>query len=158
MRLITPDEAREIHANRAPVGLNFAPGYPTPGAREVMDLYVGERTGEVPPGFTPFFMVRKSDGVVIGEIGYTTAEEQMVATAGYGVTPSCEGQGFTTEAMTGLIQHCFALGFGTVRADTTADHIASRRVMEKSGMTFLEQIEREEDGALATIVVYAIDA
>lgn len=49
MRLITREEAREIHAGGSPVGLALAPEYPTLGPREVLDLYVGERANEEPP-------------------------------------------------------------------------------------------------------------
>ena len=55
-----------------------------------------------------------------------------------------------------LIDWLFAAGAESVRADTYADHVASRRVMEKAGMDLIEETEGVEDGRPVRYVLYAI--
>lgn len=156
MRRTTVDEALALLEGRVPPGLKFGEGYPTPMALEVADLLAGARTAEA-PGFVSYFMMRKADGRVIGEIGGSPGAGDGHFTVGYGVSAAVEGKGYTTEALRGLLAALFAAGVTRVEADTFVGHTASRRVMEKAGMRFVEEFEREEDGAPARLVLYRAD-
>ena len=156
-RRTTVAEAQAILAGETPSGMLFAPGYPTPGAIEVMDLLAGERREDA-PGFVSFFMVRKADRAIIGELGGSPAANGEAFTIGYGVTPSVVGQGYTTEAVVGLLALLFEAGYAAAEADTFVDHVASRRVMEKAGMRFVREFEREEDGVPARLVLYRLES
>lgn len=54
---------------------------------------------------------------------------------GYVIAPDYHNHGYATEALTALIDHLHQAGFHTVIAGFFEENIASRRVMEKAGMT-----------------------
>ena len=144
-----------ILAGRSLPDLPFVGGSPSQGVLEAMELFAGARRSEL-PGFSPFHLVRRRDGRLIGSIGFTPVPETRWVTVGYGVSSAVEGQGYTTEALVALIDWLFAAGTESVRADTYADHVASRRVMEKAGMDLIEETEGVEDGRPVRYVLYAV--
>jgi RimJ/RimL family protein N-acetyltransferase len=156
LRKVNPEEARLILNHEEPEGITFAEGYPGEFSLEVMDLMVGERSG-VAVDFTPWFMLRKAEKDVIGEIGWSTPMGWHRPTVGYDVVEPLWGQGYATEAMQGLLTYLFSLpNIEAVEADTFDDHIASRRVMEKAGMVQFDTREQEVDGEHKTLVFYEI--
>ena len=68
LRPVARDVARALLDGRAPDGIVFADGYPSPFSLEVMDLLVGARS-DSEQGFHSWFVVRARDAAVIGEIG-----------------------------------------------------------------------------------------
>ena len=63
---------------------------------------------------------------------------------GYVISPQYKGRGFATEAVKACIEELFRMGFEHIQAGFFEENVASRRVMEKSGMhliDFEEQIE-----------------
>lgn len=54
---------------------------------------------------------------------------------GYVIHPQYQNNGYATEALVALIDHLHGCGFHTVTAGYFQGNIASRRVMEKAGMT-----------------------
>jgi RimJ/RimL family protein N-acetyltransferase len=65
------------------------------------------------------------------------------------------GQGYATEALRALLDHVLAEpDMRRVVAETMVDHIASRRVMEKAGMTYCGERLDDEYGELVNLVVY----
>ncbi len=161
LRQIRPDEAEAFLAaepseRKPPQGVSFAEGYPSEFSLEVMDLLAGDRSSET-NGFTPWFIIRKSDDALIGEAGYSLGKEASKATIGYSLVESLWGQGYTTEAVHRLIEHLFSLPqVEAVEADTFPDHIASRRVMEKAGMMQIAERRQEMDGEEVDLVVYEL--
>jgi len=77
--------------------------YPSQFSLEVMDLLVGPRSDGL-HHFGPFFMVRRDDGAVIGEIGAFLELATRTAQVGYSVVVSCWGKGYATEALRGLVR------------------------------------------------------
>jgi RimJ/RimL family protein N-acetyltransferase len=66
-------------------------------------------------------------------------------------------QGYATEALKALLHYQLDQpDVDLVAADTFPGHIASRRVMEKAGMSYARTIRRVEDGEERDIVVYEI--
>lgn len=151
------EDASTLLEARRPASLRFAADYPAQFSMEVMDLLAGARKDDA-PGFSSFFVIEKASGEVVGEIGYSCPRSAGVADAGYGLVESVWNRGYATEAMTGLISHLFAAGdIYRVEANTLKDHIASRRVMEKAGMTYEREGVDDVDGEQMLLVYYAIE-
>ena len=157
LRPIRIEAAREILAGRQPAGLSFPPDYPSAFSLEVMDLIAGARATEV-EAFDSYFMIRKADSAVIGELGSSRGEDGDLY-VGYSVVESCWGRGFASEALRALLAPLLARAdVSRVLATTMVDHRASRRVMEKAGMRECGRSTAEEDGEPVELVVYDIEA
>jgi RimJ/RimL family protein N-acetyltransferase len=115
----------------------WAEDYPTEGdvvmARLV--LAAGEPpTSQNPLG--PLQVVLEETGLAIGGIGFKgEPDDQGAIEIGYGLAPSAQGNGLATEAVLCLIDLARRLGLSALTAETDADNIASRRVLEKAGFT-----------------------
>lgn len=158
LRPIDRATARALLEGRTPDGLVLAEDYPSQFSLEVMDLVAGPRAREVPQ-FGPFFLVRRSDGAVIGEIGSTLDEAAGCAQVGYSVVQSCWGQGYATEALRALVAELLGdVGVRRVFAETMVEHQASRRVMEKAGMRECGRRRAEEGGQTVDLVAYEVVA
>lgn len=84
---------------------------------------------------TPACWLVVHQGSVIGELGWKGGPgPDGTAEIGYGLAPAYRGQGFGTEMVAAFVQ--WAMDQPEVRrvvAETLADNIASRRVLERSG-------------------------
>ena len=158
LRPIYVPVARMLLEGGVPRGLSFAPGYPSRFSLEVMESVI-EAQG--PGRFGPYFMIRKADRMIVGEIGCSadsangTAGTAGTGKVGYTVVEPCWGRGYATEALRALLDHVLAQpDMRRVVAETMVDHVASRRVMEKAGMTYCGQRLDDEYGELVDLVVY----
>ena len=61
---------------------------------------------------------------------------------GFALHPSVHNRGYATEALTAAMAELFRLGYQAVRAGAFPENAASLRVMEKCGMSRLEETER----------------
>ena len=105
LRPIGREVARALLDGRAPEGVVLAPGYPSRFSVEVLEM-VARSAPEANGGFGPFFMVRKADGAVVGEIGASL--DGATARVGYTVVEPSWGQGYATEALRALLAHLLA--------------------------------------------------
>ena len=154
LRPIGPEAARAVLEGGSPEGLTLAPGYPSQFSLEVMEMVVGSRQGA---GGGPWFMVRRDDGAVVGEIGAIV--DGSTAQVGYTVVEPSWGQGCATEALRALLGHLLAdPAIDRVVAETLEGHAASRRVMEKAGMRLRGRRVGEVDGEQAELVLYELPA
>ena len=145
--------AGELLSGRIPPGLGFAIGYPSEFSLETMQLVLDQ--GTTGPG-GPFFIVRKDDDAVIGEIGADLDPATGIAQVGYSLVEPAWGQGYATEALRGLLDDLLArTEVRDVVAETFADHLASRRVLEKAGLVCQGQRTADVDGELRDVVRYA---
>jgi RimJ/RimL family protein N-acetyltransferase len=80
----------------------LAPGYPSRFSVEVLEMVARS----APEAVGPFFMVRKADGAVVGEIG--AGLDGATARVGYTVVEPSWGQGYATEALRALLAHLLA--------------------------------------------------
>ena len=109
--------------------------------------------------FTPYlsndklFAIRlKETGKLIGIILYFD-ENDGACEIGYGIGSSHWNQGYVTEALACFIDYCFTeKGFDKVYASFFVGNEASKRVMEKCGMTYdrfspkeLTYLDKERD-------------
>lgn len=85
-----------------------------------------------------FGLFLKKDMQHIGEISFFVINKQMKwANLGYQVNNQFWGKGFATEAAKAALQVGFDdLGFHRIEAGMQPENIASRRVVEKSGMHY----------------------
>jgi RimJ/RimL family protein N-acetyltransferase len=108
-------------------------------------------------GFGPWAAVDKATGHWVGQIGLNelpTWPGPEKVEVGWELHPSVWGQGLATEGGRAALPHGFeVVGLERIISVTRADHAASRRVMEKCGLAFQEQLGHK--GAL--VVWYAID-
>ena len=154
LRPIGRDVALGLLEGRVPEGVVLAAGYPSRFSLEVMELVAAAGAGQA-SGFGPFFMVRKADGAVVGEIGASLDAASGTAQVGYTVVEPCWGRGYATEALGALLAHLPAdPRVRRVVAETLVGHLASRRVLEKVGMHRRGQRVGEVDGEPAELVVY----
>jgi ribosomal-protein-alanine N-acetyltransferase len=152
LRPIYRPVARMLLDGGIPQGLRFAPGYPSAFSLEVMESVV--ETQE-PGRFGPYFMIRKADCMIVGEIGCSLDDDCVTGKVGYTVVEPCWGRGYATEALRALLAHVLAApDIHRVVAETMAEHTASRRVMEKAGMTYCGRRLDDEYGEPLDLVVY----
>jgi RimJ/RimL family protein N-acetyltransferase len=155
LRLISRDVAAALLDGRVPEGVVFASGYPSPFSLEVMDLVAGPRSAKATG--PSFFIVRKADDAVVGEIGYHLDADSSMAQVGYSLVEPCWGRGYATDALRALLMHLRAeVGVRRVVAETLVGHTASRRVMEKAGMHQCGARVGEVDGETMELVVYEL--
>lgn len=108
-----------------------------------------------PGRFGPYFMVRKADDAIVGEIGCSVEDASVTGKVGYTVVELCWGRGYATEALRALLGHVLAEpDMRRVVAETMVENVASRRVMEKAGMTFCGKRVDVDGSEPADLVVY----
>lgn len=84
-----------------------------------------------------YVIIRKSDNQLVGGCGFQVSSQHEKAEIGYWIGVPYWGNGYATETVRTVIQFCFEdLGLNRVEAEYFAENGASRRVMEKAGMTF----------------------
>ena len=157
LRPIARDEAAALLDGRPPTGVAFADGYPSQFSLEVMDLLAGPRAAAAGPGFRSWFVVRRDDGAVVGEMGYSLDRESATASVGYSIVEPSWGRGYASDGLRALVAHLRVQPtVERVVATTLVGHAASRRVMEKAGMRLCDERLGEEDGELVELVVYEL--
>lgn len=99
--------------------------------RQLRELYRGGT-------FCDWAVTLAESGKMIGTCGYTTYDtEHRRAEVGYVLNPRYWGQGIATEAVKAAVAFAFdELEMNRVEAHYIVGNDASRRVMEKCGMTF----------------------
>lgn len=152
LRPIQPEVARTLLDGRIPAGLTLAEGYPSEFSLETMQLVVD--ADDPGPG-GPFFMVRKADDAVVGEIGCSIDPITGIGHVGYTVVEPSWGLGYASQSLRAVIAHVLAQpGVQRVVAQTTTGHSASRRVMEKAGMHYTATRPAFMDGKSVEMVSY----
>ena len=119
---------------------------------------------ELPVGLGCFAAVERSFGDFLGWLSLRPASSVGLdggTELGYRMLPSVWGLGYATEGARALVHHAFTeLGVDRIVATTMTVNTASRRVMEKAGLslirTFFEQWPDPIEGAEHGDVEYAI--
>jgi RimJ/RimL family protein N-acetyltransferase len=151
LRPITREDAMAGLRGEAPEGLTYAEGYPDENAREALERAISNRE-RVSGGFS---IIRRAQNEIIGGIGYWFPAGPNRPSVGYDIVEPLWNKGYATEALRGLLGHLLAQpSIDAVEADTLESHVASRRVMEKAGMTHFDTREVEVDGKPAILVYY----
>jgi RimJ/RimL family protein N-acetyltransferase len=87
-------------------------------------------------GFAMWTVIERVHGRAVGECGLQLLEEGPEVELGYKLVGSARGRGIATEAAGACLEAGFEqLGLERIVAVAWPDNVASRRVMEKVGMT-----------------------
>ena len=149
--------ARALLDGQTPHGMVLAAGYPSEFSREVLELAAAADPAVAATG--PYFIVRKADREIVGEIGSDIDTASGTAQVGYSIVEPLWGLGYATEALYALITHLLTrVGVRRVVAETFVEHTASRRVMEKAGMRQCGERAGEEDGRTVALAIYETGA
>ena len=94
--------------------------------------------------FHDFGVILKDNNRLIGTCGFARIDKaNSTAEAGYVINPDFWGRGYAAEALSAIIALGFEKStFNRIESRYMVDNHASRRVMEKSGMTF-EGVHRQ---------------
>ena len=141
-----PDRAPFAAMNADPVVMHyFAAPMTREQSDEAIDRYLAAFTSE---GFSFFATTMRSTGEFIGTIGLQTMRDavpnlpQPAVEIGWRLTQSAQGKGLATEGARTIVDFAFTqLGLNEVVAITAISNQASRRVMEKLGMTHRPELD-----------------
>ena len=122
------------HPDIAATTLNIPHPYPE-GAAEA---FIQSLTDSADAGTNyTFGMVRKADDQLVGAIGIRPVAQFDRAEIGYWIGVPYWGQGYTSEAARRVVDFGFeTLKLQRIYATYFSHNVASRRVMEKAGMTY----------------------
>jgi RimJ/RimL family protein N-acetyltransferase len=112
----------------------FLPHVPQPFTQKDAERFVETNMTEPWETLPTFAIVL--DGRVIGTVNFEIDAANRVAMLGYAIARAHWGRGFALEAATAAVRWAFAEHeLVEIWASTDADHVRSRRVLEKLGMT-----------------------
>jgi RimJ/RimL family protein N-acetyltransferase len=137
LRQLEAEEGRALLRGEADPGRPWMVGYPMQGTLIAVEAFVRAVDNGADPGaYGVYQLVRSSDAVVVGDIGFHGPPSQAGSvTVGYGLAPGARGQGYATEALRAMVAWALAQpGVAVVEADTTHANLPSQRVMERVGM------------------------
>jgi RimJ/RimL family protein N-acetyltransferase len=143
LRGIDRSGALSILERRCPPGRRWASGYPTDGDLEAARLFIrrlseGEETGP----FGIFEILEGENDEVVGGIGFhRPPDAEGAVEVGYGIVPSRWNQGIVTDALRAIVEFAREQGASRVEARSLPSNIASRRVMEKVGLAFVDIVD-----------------
>jgi RimJ/RimL family protein N-acetyltransferase len=141
--LIRPFEASDAEAMFAiwgdPVAMRRIPSGPHPDLARSRRAVARFMEHQATHGFSLWPVIEKASGQVLGDCGlllveWTGPEVELA----YRFGRAAWGKGYATEAAGACLRYGFeAAGLERIIAVTAPDHVASRRVMEKNGMTLV---------------------
>ena len=141
IRSFVPDDAEGLHERvfSLPEAMRFIPKGPVTElerTRRSVQRYIEH---ESTYGYSLWAVLDRADDEFIGSCGLVLVEGKgPEVELAYHFTPSRWGKGYATEAARACLAYGFErAGLDRVIAICAPEHIASRRVMEKSGMTFV---------------------
>ncbi|MGW0392171.1 GNAT family N-acetyltransferase [Streptomyces sp. NPDC003042] len=127
--------------------------YPLPSSKYPA-MGFGRRTADqMRHGFGMYHLVRDSDGLVIGEMGFHQPPNDGVVEVGFGLPESCRGAGYATEALAELTRWAFTqTGVDQVVARTLDSNVPSQGVLTRTGFKHVGR-----DGDYERFVLVAAD-
>jgi RimJ/RimL family protein N-acetyltransferase len=145
LRQIDRSGALSILERRSPPGRVWAPGYPTDGDIEAARLFIRRLSEGEEPGPFGIFEILDGDGdddEVVGGIGFHRPPSvEGAVEVGYGIVSSRWNQGICTDALRVIVQFARDNGASRVEARSLPNNTASRRVMEKVGLQFVDVVD-----------------
>lgn len=162
LRAFTPDDVDDLTAlDSDPAVMRYLNGgEPTPRAvieRDVLPRFIA--SSQAGDGYGVWAAIERATGAFVGWFAFRPHENGAAGevSLGYRLRRSVWGRGYATEGARALIRQGFsALGMQRVVATTYQDNLASRRVMEKAGLTLArtfrltpEQLAAEGDTFVA---------
>jgi RimJ/RimL family protein N-acetyltransferase len=160
LRRSRPEDAETISAYRSDPDVHRYQGWERTdpdGVRGEIEEMAGRAPG-APGGWMQLSVEDRDTGKLVGDVGLSPADDEPgVIKIGYTMSPSFQGRGYATEAVTALVVYAFdTLGADVVRAYASAENLPSIRVAEKVGMRLVERVERRHGGRTRYVVRYEI--
>ena len=139
LRPVEPGDAEDLHTVFSdPSTFEFIGSAPAQSIDDTLARMERRATMQREHGFSPWSVIERSSGRVIGDCGLQVLEEGPDVELGYKLGREFRGRGYATEAGRAALEHGFAtIGLERIVAVAWPDHAASRRVMEKLGMTLV---------------------
>jgi RimJ/RimL family protein N-acetyltransferase len=145
LRALSADEARAVRTGETLPDHPFAEGYPLPDTFDGLGLFLDH--GDERFGFS--LIVRRRDGLVIGEIGFVGPPREGAVMIGYAIVPSARRRGYATEAISALSAWALAEpDVHAVRAQTLPENEPSIRALLRAGF-----VEDEPSGRVRRFVL-----
>jgi len=139
------DEARRVLSQSPTTDDRWAADYPFADELDVLPSFIAAFVEHGDPApFGLYAIARRSDGLLIGGLGFFGPPENGVAELGFGLVESARGHGFAAEALAAAIAIALQNGATTVIADALLDNAASHATMLRAGM-----VETRRDSSLA---------
>src|SRR5215207_5827660 len=141
------EAADAILATERPGDVRVADGYPTEFSMGVAQCVGAERQ------FGPFFVHRREDDVVVGEIGGAFIDDTGTIEIGYAVVESHWNRGYATAAVEALVSKAReAPEVHRIVAHSPLERPESGRVLEKAGFAMVRQIDdADENGNVVRV-------
>ena len=132
---------------------DWAPGFPRQDDVDGCSVAgPGPAEGDPARAWGPRLVVRRSDGLVVGTLGFygppDPSDPDRTVEIGYGLVESARGQGLVTDALRLAVPAAEASG-ATLQAHAAYDNIASRAALRRAG--FRETGERNALGELRLV-------
>lgn len=97
-------------------------------------------------GFGNFLVIQKSDGAKIGACGIYARPGLDNADLGYAFLPPYQGMGYATEAAQRVRDFgSLTCGLDIIAAITLKEHVASQKVLHKTGFKYKENITLDKN-------------
>ncbi|MFJ6756244.1 GNAT family N-acetyltransferase [Streptomyces sp. NPDC091273] len=152
LRELTPAQVAVLLDENA-TSDDWIAGYPLPGSKFAAGGFGRRTADQMRHGFGMYQLVRASDGLVIGEMGFHAPPSGGVVEVGFGLAESCRGAGYATEALTELVRWAFSqAGVDQVVGRTMADNTPSQGVLTRTGFQHVSR-----DGDIERFVLGAAD-
>ncbi len=132
LRAFEPEDAPAVEREVSRVEVARMMAVPHPYPKNAAEEWIATTD----PG-RDFAIVLREGGEVVGAITIEPSQQHKRASLSYWCAVSCWGRGYATEAVCAIIQYGFGvLALNRLHAECHGDNPASRRVLEKAGMTF----------------------
>lgn len=142
LRELTPDQVAGLLEEDA-VSDEWVEGYPLTGSGFAARNFQKRTPGELRFGFGMYQIVRRSDGLVVGDLGFHRPPDDGAVEIGFGLAESARGHGYATEAVTELTRWAFTQpGVNRIKARTTPDNAGSQGVLGRVG--FRHELTQED--------------
>jgi len=142
--LVTPEDAAGMLAGRRRV--SWHPDYPR---KEDQDAAAMVKSDDPDAGWGQRHIVRSSDGLVVGSIGFFGApaaapDEVPETEVCFGLVEEARGHGAVSEALTALLEETDRVGV-RIRASVRPENRASLRVLARCGFTRLRGANEDDE-------------
>ncbi len=152
LRELTPAEVAVLLDGNA-TSDDWVADYPLPGSKNAATGFGRRNADQMRYGFGMYHLVRDSDGLVIGEMGFHQPPNGGAVEVGFGLAESCRGAGYATEALAELVRWAFSqTGVDQVVARTLDSNMPAQGVLTRTGFKHVSR-----DGDFERFILVAAD-
>jgi RimJ/RimL family protein N-acetyltransferase len=121
-------------------------------ARDYIDLRFRANYDKL--GFGMWLAVERHSQSPIGLVGFVKRDTLDAPDIGYAVSQACQGKGYAFEVSSALITHGWDhFGFDKLYGYCLPDNVASIRILEKLGLSYLRDQDVNQTGEMCRLYV-----